>query len=139
MRSETALATLAGLAIADAVPVALRQIDMIKRLPDVPWRGFDANQVTTSPEAHPFGIPDALLATGLYLGELGLLAWRRRRPSRLVDVALGAFVAGGAIAAGYYAVKMVTVEKRACVYCIGAIAIHLAMVPLAWRALGRRR
>ncbi|MDB4965753.1 MAG: hypothetical protein JWN44_1442 [Myxococcales bacterium] len=137
MRSETALNVLAGMALADAIPVTLRQLDVIKRLPDVPWRGFDANKVTTSPEAYPFGIADGIPAMGLYLTELGLLALRRRRRrrSKWLDRALAACVAGGAVAAGYYAVQMAVVEKRACVYCIGAIAINFAMVPVAWRTL----
>ena len=138
-RSEQALGALAGLALADSIPVALRQMNVIKRLPDVGWRGFDANRVTTSPEAYPWGVPDGIPATALYLTELGLLALRRRRKAKWIDVALGACVAGGAVAAGYYAVQMAFVEKRACIYCLSAIAINFAMVPLAWRALRGRR
>jgi uncharacterized membrane protein len=137
MRSDATLGVLAGLAVADSIPVLLRQTGIVKRLPDVPWRGFDANQVTTSPEAYPFGIPDAIPALGLYLTELGLLALRRRRKSKWLDRALAACVAGGAIGAAYYGYQMVAVEKKACLYCIGALAINFAMVPIAWRALGR--
>src|SRR6478672_6766465 len=102
MRSDSALGVLAGLAIADSIPVVLRQTGVVERLPDVPWRGFDANQVTTSPEAYPFGIPDAIPALGLYLTELGLVALRRRRrtsrsAAKWIDRALAACVAGGAI------------------------------------------
>jgi hypothetical protein len=35
---------------------------------------------------------------------------------------------------------MITVEKRACVYCLAAITANWLMAPLAWRLLrGKRR
>lgn len=139
MRSDTALAALAGVALGDSVPVALRQLGVIRRLPDPPWRGFDSNQVTTSPEAFPLGVPDALPAIALYLTELGLVALRRRRESRWLDRALAACVAAGALAGSYYLYEMIAVEKKACAWCIVAQAAGWAMVPLAWRLVRRRR
>ena len=134
MRSDTALAGLAGGALAVGVPVTLRQLGVIERLPDVRWRGFDANRVTTSPEAYPLGgVPDGALACALYVTELGLIFARRGRPGRWLDGLLAAAVAGGAIGAVYYAYQMAAVEKRACIYCLTSIALHLAMVPFAWR------
>lgn len=137
---ERAWAALAGVALADSVAVLARQTGVVGRLPDVPWRGFDANRVTTSRQAYPRGIPDGAPAIALYLTELTLLALRRRRRSRSrwIDRALAACVAGGAVAAAYYAYQMAAVEKRACIYCITALTANFAMVPLAWRALGRR-
>lgn len=113
MRNDTTLATLAGAALAVGVPVTLRQLDVIERLPDLPWRRwFDANKVTTSPEAYPIaGIPDGLAACLLYMTEAGLALARRRRPN-----------------------------KKACVYCLSNIALNFAMVPFAWRLVrGRSR
>lgn len=125
---------MAGAALAVGIPVTLRQLDIIKRLPDVPWRGFDANKVTTSPEAYPIaGIPDGIPACLLYATEIGLALARRRRPNKWIDRLLVACVAGGAIGAAYYAYEMVTVEKKACVYCLSNIALNFAMVPFAWR------
>ena len=142
MRNDTTLATLAGAALAVGVPVTLRQLDVIERLPDVPWRRwFDANQVTTSPEAYPIaGIPDGLAACLLYMTEAGLALARRRRPNKWIDRLLFACVAGGAIGAAYYAWEMAAVEKKACVYCLSNIALNFAMVPFAWRLVrGRSR
>lgn len=144
MRSETALGAMAGGALAVAVPVTLRQLGVLERLPDVPWRGFDANYVTTSPEAYPFGgIPDGLAACLLYAGEVGLVLARRRqqrlgRDTKWIDRLLALGVTGGAIGAAYYAYQMAAVEKKACIYCLSNIALNFAMVPLAWRALRRR-
>ena len=134
MRSDTALATMAGAALAVGVPVTLRQLGVIERLPDVRWRGFDANQVTTSPEAYPLGgIPDGAAACLLYATEIGLALARRRRRSKWIDRLLAACVAGGALGAVYYAYQMAAVEKKACIYCLSNIALNLAMVPFAWR------
>ena len=127
---------MSGAALGIGIPVTLRQLGIIKRLPDVPWRGFDANKVTTSPEAYPVaGIPDGIAACALYATELALLAARRRRRSKWIDRLLGLCVAGGALGAVYYAYEMAAVEKKACIYCLSNIALHLAMVPVAWRLL----
>jgi uncharacterized membrane protein len=127
---------MSGVALAVGIPVTLRQLGIIKRLPDVPWRGFDANKVTTSPEAYPIaGIPDGIPACALYATELALLAARRRRRSKWIDRLLAACVAGGAIGAAYYAYQMAAVEKKACIYCLGNIALNFAMVPVAWHLL----
>src|SRR6185312_4215339 len=141
MRSESTLAAMAGAALAVGVPVTLRQLDLIERLPDVPWRGFDANKVTTSPEAYPIaGIPDGIFACMLYVAELGLARRRRApaRPTKWLDRLLAAGVAGGAIGAAYYAYQMAAVEKKACIYCLSNIAINFAMVPFAWRLVRGR-
>ena len=144
-RAEAASVTLGGLAAAAlsiSVPVLLRQIGLIKRLPDVRWRGFDANRVTTSPEAYPFGIPDGAPASLLYAGELALVAARRRRrgkrPTKWIDRLLAAGVGAGALGAAYYGYQMAAVERRACIYCLPAIALNFAMVPFAWRILRGR-
>jgi uncharacterized membrane protein len=139
MRDDATLATMAGAALAVAVPVALRQLGVIERLPDVRWRGFDANQVTTSPEAYPFGVPDGVPASLLYVTELALAGARSRRRSRWLDRALAACVFGGAIGAAYYAYQMAAVEKKACIYCLSNIALNFAMVPFAWRLVRGRR
>src|SRR6185312_15079311 len=138
MRNDSAVAGLAGGALAIGVPVLLHQIGVIERLPDVRWRGFDANKVTTSPEAYPLGIPDGLPANLLYLAEIGLGLVRRRRRSKWTDRLLAACVGVGALGAAFYGYQMAAIERRACIYCIPAIALNFAMVPFAWRILRGR-
>jgi len=146
MRSEDTLTAMAGAALAVGIPVTLRQLGVIERLPDVPWRGFDANKVTTSPEAYPIaGIPDGVPACLLYATEIGLGLSRRRqrrlgRSTKWIDRLLALCVAGGAVGAAYYAYQMAAIEKKACVYCLSNIALNFAMVPFAWRMMrGRSR
>ena len=132
------VAVLAGLALADSAAVALRQTGAIARLPDVPIRGFDANRVTMSKEAFPLGVPDAIPASLLYATEIALAIAVARRPRsrwlrRLVALAVGA----GALGALYYLGQMALVEKRACIYCLGAIGLNLAMIPPALRLVLR--
>jgi uncharacterized membrane protein len=139
MRNESALASLATLGLADSIAVALRQTGVIEKLPDVSWRGFDANRVTTSPEAYPFGIPDGIPATALYVTEIALAAAVVKRPrSRFLRGLLGLAVGVGAIGAAYYSYQMAFVEKRVCLYCVTAIAANAAMVPFALRLVRGR-
>ena len=70
MRNETAIASLATIGLAVSTAVALHQTGVIDRLPDISWRGFDANAVTRSRAAFPLGIPDAIPASALYAAEL---------------------------------------------------------------------
>jgi uncharacterized membrane protein len=67
-------ATVAGavLAVATLVPVALYQTGVIGRLPDPPGAIFDSEWITSSKDAHPLGIPDALLGLGSYGATLAL-------------------------------------------------------------------
>src|SRR5438309_1207482 len=60
-----AIAGLAGFAAADFLLGSLYQLGVVRRLPDVPLRGFDSAAVMSSPAAHPLGIPDAPIALAL--------------------------------------------------------------------------
>lgn len=140
--SDAIVGALAGGAMAIGVPVMLHQLGVIERLPDVRWRGFDANRVTTSPEAYPFGIADGIPANLLYASEIALVLARRRAKSKRsqtwIDRLLAAAVGAGALGAAYYGFQMAAVERRACIYCISAIALNVTMVPFAWRILRGR-
>jgi uncharacterized membrane protein len=117
---------LIGFALADALVVSARQVGLIRKLPDVPGKIFDANQVTVSKAAYPFGVPDGILAVLHHSTQLGLLALGKRRLLRWS-------AAAGALASIYYLWQMTFRERKACVYCIGAIAANMALVPLTKR------
>jgi hypothetical protein len=82
--AHTLAVTGAALALGTLVPVALYQTGMLRSLPDPPGAIFDSEWITSSKDAHPLGIPDALLGLGSYGATLALLlAGGRRLDGRL--------------------------------------------------------
>jgi len=61
-----------SVAIAALVPVALFQCGALYHLPDPPASFFASDQITSSSEAHPFGVPDSLLGLASYGTTLAL-------------------------------------------------------------------
>lgn len=55
-----------SVAIAALVPVALFQCGALYHLPNPPASFFASDQITSSSEAHPFGVPDSLLGLASY-------------------------------------------------------------------------
>jgi hypothetical protein len=69
------IAGLSLLAMSTMGLVALYQIGILKKLPDPPFPGFDANAVHSSREAYAqFALPDAVLGMGSYAVTLALTA-----------------------------------------------------------------
>lgn len=127
--------TLSALGLIGSMIVELRQIGVIKKLPDLPWRLFDANAVTTSEKAYDMGIPDAALAS-LNLSLISVLAsWggdeKLYRPPWMNKLLLG-LASVNAAAATMYLLNMILRQKKICVYCLGAATISFRFVPLAW-------
>ena len=121
---------------AEFLLVGLRQIGVVKRVPDLPVRGFDSNAVITSPAAHPFGVPDAPVAAALCGGIAALAMARPRR--RLTDAALGAAVLAGAGGALHYLREMLFRQKRLCAYCLVAATGLFALIPMTATVVYRR-
>lgn len=139
------IAQIAALLAAEFGVIGMRQYGAIRRLPDLPVRGFDSNAVITSRAAYPFGIPDAALAVTGAGAIIALATARGARRSPWLDLALGAGIAGGAAGALVYLGAMVK-QRRACAYCFAGASGFLSLVPLAargllaaWRQLGSRR
>ena len=55
-----------SVAIAALVPVALFQCGAVDHLPDPPGSFFASDQITSSSDAYPFGVPDSLLGLASY-------------------------------------------------------------------------
>ena len=121
----------AGLA-ADFALIGMRQYGVIKKLPDLPVRGFDSNAVITSPVAYPLGIPDSALAVSGLGGIIALATARGTRRSgrgRWLDALLSAAIGLGAAGATYYLYEMIVRQRRLCAYCLAGAAGFYAMVP----------
>jgi uncharacterized membrane protein len=132
---------LSGLGLIGSVLVELRQIGVIRHLPDLPWKIFDANAVTTSEKAYDLGIPDAALAN-LNLALISILAsWganqKLYRQKWMSKMLLGIVALNGA-AATMYLLNMILRQKKICMYCLGAAGISYLFVPLAWAEVRER-
>ena len=130
LRRRRTIATIAAFLAAEFALLGTRQYGVLRRLPDLPIRGFDANAVTTSRAAYPLGIPDTSLAV-IGCGALIALATAGGTSgrSRWLDRGLAAGVAVGALGAVAYLGQMVKL-KKICAYCVTGAAGMLSLVPL---------
>jgi uncharacterized membrane protein len=104
-------------AIACLVPVAMYQTGAIQQLPDPPSEIFDSNAITSSKEAHPFGIPDALLGLASFGTTVALvLASRRSVAARRL---LAAKLVVDATVAAFNATRQVVSFGKLCSWCTG--------------------
>jgi uncharacterized membrane protein len=102
-------------AIASLAPVAMYQTGAIAHLPDPPSKIFDSNAITSSKEAHPFGIPDSLLGLASFGTTLALvLAARRSVTARRL---LAAKLAADTTVAAFNATRQVLTFGRLCSWC----------------------
>lgn len=113
-------------AIGSLVPVALYQLGVISHLPDPPAKVFDSDRITSSPIAHPLGIPDGMLGIASY-GTTLLMAiclCRSKRVSRMLGAKL--LLDGGL--ATFNASRQMTRFGKLCSWCMGAVAATAVMV-----------
>jgi uncharacterized membrane protein len=133
------VATIASVLAAEFAVLGMRQFGAIRRLPDVPLPGFDANAVTTAPNAYPLGIPDSAIAVS-GLGAIVALATTggalRRRHGKWLDRGLATATTIGMASAAYYLDNMIRRQRRICIYCVVGAVGFAAMFALS--VFGRR-
>ena len=120
---------LSALGLVDFSIISLYQTGVIKSLPDLPFEVFDSNKVNASEDAYQFGAPDGPISAVAYAATMVLASAggdeeTGRKP--IMDVALGATVAGNAVGAIFYLYKMIFVQKKICLYCVTGAAINIA-------------
>lgn len=120
---------LSALGLVDFSIISLYQAGIIRHLPDPAHPIFDSDQVNASEEAFQFGVPDgpvsaAAYATTMVLASAGGSENTGRKP--VLDLALGATVAGNALGALYYLYNMIFKQKKVCPYCVTGAAINIA-------------
>jgi hypothetical protein len=108
--------------------IVLRQIRVVKHLPDPPGGVWDSDAIVMSNAAHPFGVPDGLLGLGSYALTAGLIA----SGSELARVKLVADVG----AASCNAVRQVLEFRRLCSWCLLVAGCTGAMVWFGWKSTG---
>ena len=123
--SNAALVATAG-AIFSLLPVAVRQLRLIKHLPDPPGRIFASDRITTSRMAHPFGVPDALLGLGSYGITLGLLL-AARHTAYAKPLLRAKLNTDAALAATNVARQLITF-RRICSWCTATALCTAVMV-----------
>lgn len=129
-----AIVALSGLGMANATFVALRQLDVIRHLPDPPLSSFHADVVTTTPQSFVFGVPDAplalaSLALNIPLALAGGPNRAEERPWLPFAAATKAMTEAGITM--WYFMQMPTRLHVWCMYCVAGAALNVTIAALA--------
>lgn len=125
---------LSAVGLADFAIISLYQLGVIRRLPDVPGRWVDSNQVNASLAAYPLGVPDAPLGALMYATTMTLAGTGGTRATgrpRVLDWLLGGVALAGAAVAARYLWEMATSERRLCPYCLVGAGLNFGILGLA--------
>jgi uncharacterized membrane protein len=120
---------LSAIGLADFAIISLYQTGIIKHLPDIDHPLFDSDKVNASKDAYMFAAPDGPISALAYaatmvLASVGGSNRTGRKP--LLDLALGATIAGNAAGALYYLYNMIFKQKKICLYCLTGAGINIA-------------
>lgn len=131
--SKRKLILLSVLGLVDFGIITLYQTGIIRKLPDIPLKVFDSNQVNAAPSAYQFGAPDGAIGALAYASTMVLASAGEKKDKKkadALDLLLAGTVAGNAAGAAYYLYEMAFKQKKACVYCLAGAAINFASVAL---------
>jgi uncharacterized membrane protein len=130
---------IAGLSLtsgASMMLIGLYQLGILRHLPDLPGRWFDAERVDASSEAYArFATPDAFLGLVSYGLTAMLAAAGGVRRSRWIARALFAKVLGDSAFALKLTIDQWAKHRAFCVWCLIAAAATFASLPLSTREL----
>lgn len=129
--------------------VGLYQFGVLRRVPEVPLPGLDADRVDASGEAYAvLRSPDSSLgiaSAGISLVLAGMGGARRYQDQPWIPLALLAKSLLDAAGAAYLTAEQLTRHKRVCSWCTATAALLVAAVPsavpearAAWRELRSR-
>ncbi|WP_373331063.1 vitamin K epoxide reductase family protein [Salmonirosea aquatica] len=131
--SRRRIAALAAAGLVDFSVISLFQLGYIKHLPDLPAKVFDSDRVNSSQDAELLGIPDAPISLMAYAATILVATAGNRggKYTKFFDLLLGGIVLGQAFGGAHYLYKMITVQKKVCMYCVaGAMINFAALKPL---------
>lgn len=142
MRQRRAIVGLSLTAISAMGLIALHQIGLVRRLPDLPFASFETNQITASDEAYArFATPDGVLGLGNFAVTLGLAAMggpNRAAEQPWIPLALAVKTLFDAAMAGSMLLKERSVFRAVCLWCMLAasttVASAVLALPEAWAA-----
>jgi uncharacterized membrane protein len=127
------VASLAGMAAMGAV--TLLQTGLLKRLPELPLRGFDAEAVTLSRTAFALGLPDGSLSLASFAANIALAAAGGTNRGRWLPIAASAKAGVESLVSLWY----LRHEKAWCSYCLVAASANFAIFGLSLAELRRAR
>lgn len=136
-QSHRTMISSCSVAIAALVPVALFQCGALDHLPDPPAFFFASDQITSSSEAYPFGIPDGVLGLASY-GTTLALAWSAPRSPFARKMLKWKLLLDGGLAAVSTAKQFIEF-KRLCSWCVVTAAATGVMVAAGDKYLDQRR
>ncbi len=125
---------LSAIGLVDFSLISLYQTGVIRKLPDLPGKIFDSNQVNASPKAYALGMPDGPLSAVVFAATMALAtAGGSEKSGRhpIFDVLMGGAVLGNAAGAAEYLVDMIVNQKKACLYCLLGAGLSFASLKLA--------
>ncbi len=112
-------------ALLTLVPVALRQLRVIRSLPEPSHHLFNSDRVVTSHKSKPFGVPDSLLGLGSYSATLALVLLAPKSPTARKLV--GPKLALDTTVATVNTVRQFTSFGKLCSWCLLTVAATAAM------------
>lgn len=133
LRRRRGIALLSVVGLVDFAVISLYQTGVIRRLPDLPGRIFDSNQVNASRKAYALGVPDGATGALLYATTLALAAaggTRETGRSPLLSLLLGGVIGVGVVGALDYLRDMIFQQARACPYCLVGAGLNAGMAAL---------
>jgi uncharacterized membrane protein len=135
MQQRRAIAGLSLAAMGALGMIALRQIGVLPRLPDLPFASFETNRIVTSDEAYAhFNMPDGVLGLGNFAATLGLAAMggpARATEQPLIPLALAAKAMFDVAMAGSMLIKERNEFHALCLWCMLAASTTVASAALA--------
>lgn len=139
-RYRRQLAALSALGLVDFSLISLFQLGYIRHMPDLPGEVFDTEKVNSSEDAVLLGMPDGVISLGSYAATmlLATAATRYKKPSRVLDLAMGGIVLGQAAGGALYLYNMAFVQKKVCIYCVAGALINFASLSPLRKLLKRR-
>jgi uncharacterized membrane protein len=133
VRRQT-IALLSAVGLVDSAVIALYQLGIIRRLPDLPGRLFDSNKANRSPNAYLLGVPDGIVGALLYAATLALSGVGGTRGARrhpILSVLLGGATIAGSLGALKYLSNVARRKEAACPYCLVGAAVSFASTACA--------
>jgi uncharacterized membrane protein len=133
MRRRRAMVVASLVGAASMAAVTLRQVGLVKHLPDPPVPGFDSDKVNLSETAYRYGAPDGTIALAGFAANLPLVTFAaggRAKKHPWIPLGLAAKTMVDAAVSGWYFYQMPAKEKAWCGYCITAALASIAMFAL---------